>query len=307
MSNAAQVGHAPQDRARARRERHDPIAQLADNDEAELRRRLARWAGRFLGLPEAEFGDAYQDAWRKLLESRSRGRPVRNLEHALRWSIHNCWLEECRRRRRHPTVPVDECAANAFRDQTGPDPAEQIERLEAARYLFRAARAVDELSWQVVLLRDIWGLSPTEVCDTLGISGRTYRSKHARALMAIYSQLATALADQECTDRNQALRAVAAGTATSVQRHEVERHTRHCASCRRALGALARSSPSAHPRSRDSARTGRLVLMPGRPNAGGQHRWPMEAPDTRKAQRYGRCGPSTHVIGSCRTEHVVAP
>src|SRR5918996_3697708 len=228
--SAAHVGHYTQNSARARNDRHDPLSQLAADDEAELRRRLARWAGRFLGLPEAEFADAYQGAWRKLLEARRRGRPVRNLEHALRWAIHNCWLEECRRRRRHPTVPVDECAPNAFRDQAGPDPAEQLERLKTARPLFRGARGIDEVSWQVVLLRDIWGLSPAEVCHTLGIAGRTFRRRHARALIAIHSRLAAALAERECADRNQALRAVAAGTATGVQRDQAERHTRHCAS-----------------------------------------------------------------------------
>lgn len=257
MSNSGtHLGYAPQDRARTRHERHDPMSQLTANDEAELRRRLVRWARRFLDLPQAEFADAYQGAWRKLLESRRRGRPVRNLEHALRWAIHNCWLEECRRRRRHPTVPVHECAPNGFR-QTAPDPADQIERLEATRYLFRAARSIDELSWQVVLLRDIWGLTPSEVCDTLGIASRTYRSKHATALMAIHSQLAAALAEQDCADRRRALRAVAAGTAPVVQRHEAERHTRHCASCRRTLAALGRRGPPSGRRPRDLARTSR--------------------------------------------------
>jgi RNA polymerase sigma factor (sigma-70 family) len=256
-SSAAQPRPAPQDRPRARNDRRDPLARLAADDEAELRRRLARWAGRFLGLPEVEFADAYQGAWRKLLEARRKGRPVRNLEHALRWAIHNCWLEECRRRRRHPTVPVDVCASTAFRDQTGADPAEQIERLEAARYLFRAARSIDELSWRVVLLRDVWGLAPAEVCDTLGIARRTYRSKHARALMAIYGQLAAALAERECADRDGVLRAVAAGTATGVQRHEVERHTRHCASCRRTLAALTGNRRPTQPRPRGLAQTSR--------------------------------------------------
>jgi RNA polymerase sigma factor (sigma-70 family) len=239
MSNsAAHIGHAPQDRARARHDRHDPMSQLAAGDEAELRRRLARWAGRFLGLPDAEFADAYQGAWRKLLESRRNGRSVRNLEQALRWAIHNCWLEECRRRRRRPTVPFDECAQSDL--QAGADPAEQIERLEAARYLFETARTIDEISWRVVLLRDVWGLPPAEVCKTLGMPGRTYRRKHARALLAIYSQLAAGLAERGCADRNQSLRGVATGTATTAQRHEVERHTRHCASCRRTLAALSR-------------------------------------------------------------------
>jgi RNA polymerase sigma factor (sigma-70 family) len=255
--SAAHVGHYTQGSARARHDRHDPLSQLAADDEAELRRRLARWAGRFLGLPEAEFADAYQGAWRKLLESRRRGRRVRNLEHALRWAIHNCWLEECRRRRRHPTVPMDACAPNAFRDQAGPDPAEQLERLEAARYLFRVARGIDEVSWQVVLLRDIWGLPPAEVCHKLGIAGRTFRRRHARALLTIRRELAAALAEQECVGGKLVLKAVAASTATGVPRHEAERPAPHCASCGPVLVALDRISPPAPRRPRDLARTSR--------------------------------------------------
>jgi RNA polymerase sigma factor (sigma-70 family) len=239
---------AAQERPRAGYEPHDPLSQLSARDERELRRRLARWAARFLGLPEAEFADAYQGAWRKLLESRRNGRSVRNLEHALRWAIHNCWLEECRRRRRHPTVPVDECAPIALPHQTGPDPAEQVERLEAARYLFEVARTMDELSWRVVLLRDVWGLSAGEVCETLGMPGRTYRRRHANAMIAIHSRLTAALAERECADRDQALRAVATRTATDVERHEVERHTRHCAGCRRRLTALSRHSAAVQSR-----------------------------------------------------------
>src|SRR5436190_9912441 len=52
---------------------------LGHAEERELRRRLGRWSRRFLGLPEAEFDDAYQGAWRKLLEAERRGRRTRNL------------------------------------------------------------------------------------------------------------------------------------------------------------------------------------------------------------------------------------
>src|SRR5215218_8929988 len=139
MRNAA--AHLPP-AAQARARVQAGPARLSASDEEELRRRLRRWATRSLGLPDSEFADAYQGAWRKLLEAERRGRSVRNLEHALRWAIHNCWLEECRRRRRRPAVPLGESLETQIQGQTAPDPCEQLERLEAARYLFEAADAI---------------------------------------------------------------------------------------------------------------------------------------------------------------------
>jgi RNA polymerase sigma factor (sigma-70 family) len=241
-------------------ELQDPLSRLTSEEEGDLRRRLTRWAVRFLELPEAEFADAYQGAWRKLLEGRRNGRSVRNLEHALRWAIHNCWLEECRRRRRRPTVPLGEGTPDDF-PRGGAEPVEQLEQLEAARTLFEAARNLDEISWRMVLLRDIWGLSPAEVCDTLGVAGRTYRRKHARALMAIHSRLAPALADAACGDRRRTLMAVAAGTASTRELEEVDRHVRRCISCRRTLTAMKRESAGSP--SNDSRGLGRA----GHPDA----------------------------------------
>jgi hypothetical protein len=170
---------------------------------------------------------------------------VRNLEHALRWGIHNSWLEECRRRRRRPTAPLDETSPTAYRSQAPPDPAEQVERLESARYLFEAVGTIDELSWRVVLLRRVWGLSPAEVCSTLGISRRTYRTEHARALTLIYKRLSETLAGQECAERQDALRTVAADDADAGLRKDVSAHVRNCSGCRRLLAAMQRSEPAA--------------------------------------------------------------
>jgi RNA polymerase sigma factor (sigma-70 family) len=220
-------------------------SELSATDERELRMRLARWSRRFLGLPDAEFPDAYQGAWRKVLDGERRGRSVRNLEHALRWGIHNSWLEECRRRRRRPTAPLEETAPTAYRTQAPPDPAEQVERLESARYLFEAVGTIDELSWRVVLLRRVWGLSPAEVCSTLGISRRTYRTEHARALTLIYKRLSETLAGQECAGRHDSLRAVAASEAEGGLEEEVGAHVRNCSGCRRLLASMQRGEPIA--------------------------------------------------------------
>jgi DNA-directed RNA polymerase specialized sigma24 family protein len=220
--------------------RHAPLRELSHADEARLRAGLASWAVRALGLPRHEFADTYQAAWRKLLEGEGRGRPVRDLQYALRWAMHNCWLEECRLRRRRPTVALDECPPSAIGGRTGPDPAEQLERLETARYLFEVARTLGELSWRTVLLRDIWGLPAAEVRRTLGIGLHRYEREHARGLHVIHARLARQLAGRECAGRTSSLRAVAAGTATSSERRATERHTRNCAGCRRTLAALTR-------------------------------------------------------------------
>jgi DNA-directed RNA polymerase specialized sigma24 family protein len=129
---------------------------------------------------------------RRLLESRRRGESIRNLEHALRWQIHNCWLEERRRQRRRRTVPVDQCEDGDLSSHSAGDPAEAVMQLEAARELLRAARAIDPLSWSTVLLGDVWGIPAGEVAKTLGIPGRTYRRRHAGALAAISSRVAGA-------------------------------------------------------------------------------------------------------------------
>jgi RNA polymerase sigma factor (sigma-70 family) len=219
--------------------RRAPLSHLSGRDEAQIRGRLRIWAARFLGLPAQEFADTYQAAWRKVLDGERHGRPVRDLEYALRWSMRNCWLEECRRRRRRPTVALDDCAPSALK-LTGADPAEQLERLEAARRLLEAASKLDRLSWQVVLLRDVWDQPPAEVCDALRISRRRYRTEHARALNAIHAELAKEPVDRECLDRHNRLQAVAAGTATGRQLRETERHANNCPDCRRMLAYLIR-------------------------------------------------------------------
>jgi RNA polymerase sigma factor (sigma-70 family) len=164
-----------------------PTLHLTPSDERQLRRRLAGWAYRFLGLPRAEFDDVYQGAWRKLRETEHRGSHTRNLEAALRWNIRNCWLEELRRRRRHPTASLENVDELASRP--APDVVEHLEQLEAARYLFRTLKELTQLQREVLVLRDVCGLGVDEICLRLGISRHAYREEHAAALRSAYDRL----------------------------------------------------------------------------------------------------------------------
>ena len=161
------------------------LAPLSAAEELGLRRRVRRWAGRFFGLTDEEFAEAYQQAWERLVLLERRGRPVRNLEHALRWEVGNAWRQELRRRR--PVRSLDETSeCELARADRRPGVHEQVEQVDAARYLLRAAhpRRV-----QVLLLRDVCGLTTDQICERLGISEATVRRDRAAALADIRRRL----------------------------------------------------------------------------------------------------------------------
>ena len=173
-----------------------PLA-LSAAEERRLRRRLRRWAGRFFGLADDEFAEAYQQAWERLIVLTRRGRPVRNLEHALRWEVGNAWRQELRRRR--PVRALDETSESELaRADRRPGVHEHVEQIDAARYLLKAThpRRV-----QVLLLRDVCGLTTDEICERLEISEATVRRDRAAALADIRRRLEDLRGDESATQR----------------------------------------------------------------------------------------------------------
>ena len=160
------------------------------NEEKRLRRRVRSWARGFLGLNDRDFDDAYQAAWLRVIEYLRSGRPVRNLEHFLRWEVANSWRMELRRRKRRPAVRLEGCREEMLANASAPDVAEQAERIGDARLLLELIGSMDVTRKQVLLLRNAWGLSPGEVCRLLGISRRTYREEHAGAFKEIHAKAA---------------------------------------------------------------------------------------------------------------------
>lgn len=156
-------------------------------EEKRLRRRVRSWAHGFLGLNDREFDDAYQAAWVRVIEYLRSGRPVRNLEHFLRWEVANSWKMEFRRRRRRPSVPLDDCPVRALDNALAPDPAEQVEHRAE---LLELIGSMELRRRQVLLLRDACGHTPAEVCRVLGITRHVYREEHAEAIKEIHARAA---------------------------------------------------------------------------------------------------------------------
>jgi RNA polymerase sigma factor (sigma-70 family) len=244
VTRSTAPSHAPATSGHARHRPDDPMSQLSTGEEDELRRRLTRWAARCLGVPTADFEDAYQDAWCKLLKAERNGRPTRNREHALRWAVHNSWLEELRKRRRRPAVGLDSAPEAALVANGAADPAERAELLEATRYLFEAVGAVSDRQWQIFLFADVFGLRPREIQQRLGISERLYQLDHARALQAIAGRLAELLAGECCKRHPELLEAHAASQATPVHERRAQRHLRNCSACSRKPAAPRAARPA---------------------------------------------------------------
>ena len=205
-----------------------------------MRTRLRGWARWRLGIPHAEFDDAYQAAWRKTLETERRGRPTRNVEARLRCNIQNAWLEEQRRRRRRPAVSLEEVTEATLASASYaavPDPAELAERRETARYLFEAIGTLTERQRKVLLLRDVGELAPAEVCRRLGIGSTTYRHEHAVAWRKACARVGELLRGDWCERHRDMLDAYAEGSATPAQIHGAQRHLRNCPGCRARVAA----------------------------------------------------------------------
>ena len=125
---------------------------------------------------------------------------MRNLEHALRWEVGNAWRQELRRRR--PVRPLEETSESELaRADRRPGVHEQVEQVDAARYLLQAAhpRRV-----QVLLLREVYGLSTDEICDRLAISEATVRRDRVAALADIRRRLEEMRGPPRSTERSPA-------------------------------------------------------------------------------------------------------
>ena len=83
------------------------ICKIEELPEGEMRLIEAE-DGRKIGVFHCEGGELFGIEDRcshddgSLLEGEAKGRETRNLEHALRWGIHNSWVQECRRKHRRP-------------------------------------------------------------------------------------------------------------------------------------------------------------------------------------------------------------
>ncbi len=139
--------------------------------------RLYRFAWRYLEDKE-ESKDAVQEVFVKLWNMRDQIRDLNSVEaFAMRVTRNHC-LDLIKRNR---TVSLDGYAAYYDAVAEEDDPSAILQRNESVRHLQDIIRRLPEPQRSVILLKDVEGFEPGEICDQLHINDGNFRVILSRA------------------------------------------------------------------------------------------------------------------------------
>jgi len=217
---------------------------------AETAPRLLRYAQRMCRGDRADAEDVLQDAL--LMATREIG--------AFRGeSSFSSWLyalarSACSRRHRRSLdksgvmVALDDGngSENSLAVSEAPSPENALASRETARMLDDALATLDEAAREVLVLRDVEGLTAPEVAHVLGISHEAVKSRLHRARASLRAALEpTLVLDGEssalCSHIAQAFSANLEGDLSAVDCAAMESHLRTCKRCEIACSSLKRT------------------------------------------------------------------
>ena len=147
------------------------------------------------------------------------------------------------RRGQRPTSSLDEDGAPELVDPT-PPPDAHVHAREIGAALSRAIAALPPDQREVLILRDVEGLSAEEAAEVIGIEIGALKSRLHRARMALRTKLADVLGEQStdpCPELAQELTAYAGAEIDQATCVRIENHLATCARCAGACDALKRT------------------------------------------------------------------
>jgi RNA polymerase sigma-70 factor, ECF subfamily len=148
---------------------------------------VLRTAQRLL-LNDADAADAAQEVFVRLHKSLLKFDDERDV---LPW-LYRMTVNICRdlRRRRKPSVAIDDLAEPAAKD---PTPEDLLTADERRRLMFEALAALSERERDAITLRDLEGLSTAEVAEALGTTETTVRSQISMGRVKLKDYIAAKL------------------------------------------------------------------------------------------------------------------
>lgn len=165
------------------------VARVLQGDKNAFRPIVERYQNRIFAMvvgmvrDEAEARDLVQNAFIKAYQSLDTFRLDSSFYTWLYRIAMNLAIDSCRKRRRRKTGSFDE--AVAARDEDGEmlelhhtdGPAEALQRKELRQRIFAAMEELTEEQREVLLLREVEGLSYAEISESMGIPEGTVMSR----------------------------------------------------------------------------------------------------------------------------------
>jgi len=130
-----------------------------------------------------------QDVFIRLYETRGRWAPTEAFTPWLVRVARNLCLDHLRRKKARP--PAEDVLADEMPGlaSAGNTPEAELERTTERRLVWRALRALGGLNREVILLKEIHGLTFQEIAATLGIPVGTVKSRSNRARLELAEQV----------------------------------------------------------------------------------------------------------------------
>jgi RNA polymerase sigma-70 factor (ECF subfamily) len=143
-------------------------------------------------------------------------------------------------------VPLDEDAHERVLSSPAPSPEDELSAHETARMLDAAMAQLDEAAREVLLLRDVEGLTAPEVAQVLGITVDAVKSRLHRARGALRERLEPAIRIDDangalCNHIAMTFSTQLEGDLSALDCAAMEKHVAGCRRCEAACSSLKRT------------------------------------------------------------------
>ncbi len=226
----------------------DLVTAARGGDRAAVEELLARYEPNIyrFGLRMCGNEDAAREVLQETLLAAFRYLPGFRGDAALSTWLYQIARSFCIKQRRghHPTRSIDEDGAAELVDPA-PQPDARAHAREIGEALSRAIAALPPEQREVLILRDVEGLSAEQAADVVGIEVGALKSRLHRARMALRTELAgilgTSAATEPCPKLAHELTAYVGAEIDRATCVQIEKHLATCARCAGACDALKRT------------------------------------------------------------------
>jgi len=226
----------------------DLIAAARDGDRAAIEELLGKYEPSIyrFGLRMCGNEDAAREVLQETLLAAFRFLPGFRGDAALSTWLYQIARSFCIKERRgqRPTQSIDDKVGAELVDPA-PAPDARVHAREIGEALSRAIAALPPEQREVLILRDVEGLSADEAAEVIGIEIGALKSRLHRARMALRTALSDALGDVEatepCPELSQELSSYVGAEIDQATCVQIEKHLATCARCAGACDALKRT------------------------------------------------------------------